>query len=144
MLPPGVRIPANQAKPIPRQPAASESQAVRLPKPVALPDTIVEVEIVAVGNTRTITPAGSSWDEWFDGPCLQLHGRRKFLRMGHDARSPREYGKAHCKFARSHYQVSLLDSPAGERATIVSGGSMWSVFCFVQEWYQNTMRVDLC
>ncbi len=47
---------------------SNKSQAVRLPKPVALPDTVVEIEIVAVGNTRIITPAGSSWDEWFDGP----------------------------------------------------------------------------
>jgi antitoxin VapB len=47
---------------------SNKSQAVRLPKPVALPDAIVEVEIVAVGNTRIITPAGRSWDDWFDGP----------------------------------------------------------------------------
>ena len=45
-----------------------KSQAVRLPKPVALPDAIVEIEIVAVGDTRIITPAGRSWDNWFDGP----------------------------------------------------------------------------
>ena len=45
----------------------NKSQAVRLPEPVALPDDIVEIEIVAVGNTRIISPAGQSWDEWFDG-----------------------------------------------------------------------------
>jgi antitoxin VapB len=47
---------------------SNKSQAVRLPKPVALPDDIIEVEILAVGNTRIITPAGRSWDDWFDGP----------------------------------------------------------------------------
>ena len=47
---------------------SNKSQAVRLPKAVALPDDIVDVEIVAVGNTRIITPAGGSWDDWFDGP----------------------------------------------------------------------------
>jgi len=47
---------------------SNKSQAVRLPKPVALPDAIVEVEIVAVGNTRIITPAGRSWEHWFDSP----------------------------------------------------------------------------
>ena len=47
---------------------SNKSQTVRLPKPVALPDAIVEVEIVEVGNTRIITPAGGSWDNWFDGP----------------------------------------------------------------------------
>ena len=47
---------------------SNKSQAVRLPKAVALPDAIVDVEIVAVGDTRIITPAGRSWDDWFDGP----------------------------------------------------------------------------
>ena len=47
---------------------SNKSQAVRLPKAVALPDDIVDVEIVAVGNTRIITPAGGLWDDWFDGP----------------------------------------------------------------------------
>ncbi len=45
---------------------SNKTQAVRLPKAVALPDTIKSVEIVAVGNTRIITPAGESWDQWFD------------------------------------------------------------------------------
>lgn len=45
---------------------SNTSQAVRLPKAVALPDTIKEVDIVAVGNQRIITPAGSGWDYWFD------------------------------------------------------------------------------
>ena len=47
---------------------SNKSQAVRLPKLVAFPDTILEVEIVAVGNTRIISPAGGSWDDWFDSP----------------------------------------------------------------------------
>lgn len=47
---------------------SNKSQAVRLPKPVALPDFIQKVDIVAVGNTRIITPAGESWDQWFDSP----------------------------------------------------------------------------
>lgn len=46
---------------------SNKTQAVRLPKPVALPDAIKSVDIVAVGNTRIITPAGESWDQWFDG-----------------------------------------------------------------------------
>ena len=46
----------------------NRSQAVRLPKAVALPESIRQVEIVAIGNTRLITPAGASWDSWFDGP----------------------------------------------------------------------------
>ncbi len=46
----------------------NKSQAVRLPKAVALPESVSVVDIVAVGNTRIIVPAGESWDVWFDGP----------------------------------------------------------------------------
>lgn len=47
---------------------SNKSQAVRLPKPVALPDSVKKVDIVKLGNARLITPAGESWDYWFDGP----------------------------------------------------------------------------
>ncbi len=47
---------------------SNRSQAVRLPKNVALPESIKEVDIIAIGNRRLITPAGESWDSWFDGP----------------------------------------------------------------------------
>lgn len=46
---------------------SNQTQAVRLPKAVALPESVKRVEIVAIGNTRIITPAGGSWDYWFDG-----------------------------------------------------------------------------
>ncbi len=46
----------------------NKSQAVRLPKPVALPESVKKVDIVKLGNARLITPAGESWDFWFDGP----------------------------------------------------------------------------
>jgi antitoxin VapB len=46
---------------------SNKSQAVRLPRPVALPDSIKNVEIIAIGNTSLITPEGDSWDGWFDG-----------------------------------------------------------------------------
>ena len=44
----------------------NKSQAVRLPKPVALPESVKKVDIVKVGRSRVITPAGESWDVWFD------------------------------------------------------------------------------
>lgn len=47
---------------------SNRSQAVRLPKAVALPDDVKKVDVVAVGRTRIITPAGEAWDSWFDGP----------------------------------------------------------------------------
>jgi antitoxin VapB len=45
---------------------SNESQAVRLPKAVAYPDSVKQVDIVALGRARLITPAGESWDAWFD------------------------------------------------------------------------------
>lgn len=47
---------------------SNKTQAVRLPKAIALPDSIHDVDIIAIGNTRIITPAGESWDQWFAGP----------------------------------------------------------------------------
>lgn len=46
----------------------NRSQAVRLPKEVALPDDIKSVDVIAVGNRRIISPAGTAWDDWFEGP----------------------------------------------------------------------------
>ncbi len=45
-----------------------QSQAVRLSKPVALPALVKKVDIVVLGNSRLITPAGSSWESWLDEP----------------------------------------------------------------------------
>src|SRR5215207_3239022 len=44
----------------------NRTQAVRLPKGVALPDDVSAVEITAVGNARVITPVGGAVDFWFD------------------------------------------------------------------------------
>ena len=46
---------------------SNKSQAVRLPKAVALPAGVKRVDVVAIGRTRILTPAGESWDSWFDG-----------------------------------------------------------------------------
>ena len=45
-----------------------KSQAIRLPKPVALPESVKKVDIIKLGNARLITPAGEAWDIWFDSP----------------------------------------------------------------------------
>lgn len=44
----------------------NKSQAVRLPKPVALPDDVKKVDIIVLGRARLIAPAGEAWDSWFD------------------------------------------------------------------------------
>lgn len=46
---------------------SNRSQAVRLPKAVALPDDVKRVDVLAIGRTRILTPAGETWDAWFDG-----------------------------------------------------------------------------
>jgi antitoxin VapB len=47
----------------------NRSQAVRLPKDVAFPEGVSEVEIIKVGNSRVISPVGKRWDEFFkNGP----------------------------------------------------------------------------
>lgn len=45
---------------------SNQSQAVRLPKPVALPDTVKEVQIIAIGSARLIVPYGDAWSSWFE------------------------------------------------------------------------------
>ena len=48
----------------------NKSQAIRLPKPVALPDSVKKVDIVKLGRARLIAPSGETWDSWFDGPSV--------------------------------------------------------------------------
>jgi len=45
---------------------SNKSQAIRLPKPVALPDSVKKVNIIKLGRARLITPAGEGWDTWFE------------------------------------------------------------------------------
>jgi antitoxin VapB len=50
---------------------SNRSQAVRLPKAVAFPEGVHQVEIIRLGNSRLITPIGRRWDEFFvDGPSV--------------------------------------------------------------------------
>lgn len=49
---------------------SNRSQAVRLPKSVALPPDVTRVDIVAIGRTRILVPAGEAWDSWFDGESV--------------------------------------------------------------------------
>ena len=47
----------------------NRSQAVRLPKAVAFPEGVHQVEIIKLGHSRLITPAGRRWDDFFvNGP----------------------------------------------------------------------------
>ncbi len=48
---------------------SSKTQAVRLPKAVAFPDGVEQVEVLVVGEARLIVPKGRWWNTYFtDGP----------------------------------------------------------------------------
>ena len=44
---------------------SSTSQAIRLPKDAALPESVKRVDIIPVGRGRLIVPVGEGWDSWF-------------------------------------------------------------------------------
>ncbi len=54
---------------------SNRSQAVRLPKDVSFPDEVKEVTIVRDGAKRVIAPANAAWDDFFDGPGIDLPSR---------------------------------------------------------------------
>ncbi|WP_095127572.1 MULTISPECIES: type II toxin-antitoxin system VapB family antitoxin [Pseudomonas] len=43
------------------------SQIIYLPKAVVMPNNVKQVDVVSIGRSRIITPAGEDWDNWFDG-----------------------------------------------------------------------------
>lgn len=50
---------------------SNRSQAVRIPKALAFPEDVAEVEVLKVGNSRLITPVGKNWADYFEnGPFV--------------------------------------------------------------------------
>ena len=47
---------------------SNRSQAVRLPKELAFPDTVKKVVVRKVGRSIVLTPADALWDDFFDRP----------------------------------------------------------------------------
>jgi antitoxin VapB len=47
---------------------SNRSQAVRLAKEVAFPESVREVAILRDGAPRVIVPANMVWDDFFDAP----------------------------------------------------------------------------
>jgi antitoxin VapB len=45
----------------------NRTQAVRLPKAVAFPDDVQQVDILKIGSARLIVPKGKRWDDFFLG-----------------------------------------------------------------------------
>ena len=58
----------------------NQTQAVRLPKAVAFPEGVREVEIVVSGQDRIIRPIVRSWADFFDGKPAS----DDFMADGHD------------------------------------------------------------
>lgn len=55
----------------------NRSQAVRLPKAVALDETVRDVVIVPEGPRRIIARANTAWDDFFDAPGIELGDRQQ-------------------------------------------------------------------
>jgi antitoxin VapB len=53
----------------------NRSQAVRLSKDVAFPETVREVTILRDGARRVIVPANAVWDDFFDAAGIDLGSR---------------------------------------------------------------------
>ncbi len=52
---------------------SNRSQAVRLPKAVAFPEDVHQVDILRIGRSRVIVPQGKRWDDLFEnGPRASL------------------------------------------------------------------------
>lgn len=49
---------------------SNQTQAVRLPKAVSFPDSVKDVQVVSIGNSRLITPVNQTWDLWFEGKSV--------------------------------------------------------------------------
>jgi antitoxin VapB len=57
----------------------NRSQAVRLPKAVAFPEGVREVEVLKLGAGRLVVPVGKRWDDFFEnGPRVS----EDFMRDG--------------------------------------------------------------
>jgi antitoxin VapB len=53
----------------------NRSQAVRLPKEVAFPESVRDVTILRDGAKRVIIPSNALWDDFFDSPGVDLGER---------------------------------------------------------------------
>ena len=68
---------------------SNRSQAVRLPKAVAFPESVHQVEIIKVGHGRLIVPVGTRWDDLFlNGPHASSDFMRERVEPAAEEREP--------------------------------------------------------
>ena len=63
---------------------SNRSQAVRLPKDVAFPDSVRAVAVLRDGKRRVIVPADAIWDDFFDAPGVDLGERDQPAEQGRE------------------------------------------------------------
>lgn len=51
---------------------SNRSQAVRLPKAFAFPETVKEVTIIREGASLRLVPTTQLWDDFFDQPGIDI------------------------------------------------------------------------
>ena len=64
---------------------SNRSQAVRLPKDVAFPENVSDVNVLREGKRRVIVPANATWDDFFDAPGIDLPPREQPAAQKRDA-----------------------------------------------------------
>ena len=55
---------------------SGNSQAVRLPKAMAFPENVHQVDILKIGRSRLIVPKGKRWDDSFES---EPHASEDFM-----------------------------------------------------------------
>ena len=51
---------------------SNRSQAVRIPKDIAFPESVKQVVVRKQGRSLVITPVNQFWDEFFDQPGIDI------------------------------------------------------------------------
>jgi antitoxin VapB len=60
-------MPWNDAMTSSRVFTSNRGQTARLPKAVAFPEDVHQVDILKIGHSRVIVPQGKRWDDQFQG-----------------------------------------------------------------------------
>jgi antitoxin VapB len=84
---------------------SNRSQAVRLPKSLAFPDSVKDVSIVREGKRRVIVPSNAVWDDFFDSPASTFpYATNRPFRIANrsDAEVLAGHEPLHSCLARSH------------------------------------------
>jgi antitoxin VapB len=64
---------------------SNRSQAVRLSKDVAFPESVRDVVVLREGQRRVIVPANAVWDDFFDAPGVDLGERDQPVAQAREA-----------------------------------------------------------